>query len=872
MRPRPIPCVPEGESRGAHGILAIAMALGVVALVLFAFLGSQTPAAAQISESDQTIAALDPPEAAPPMTCPAGTPIGPVDLEVHSLTSPEPLPFQTIIHLSEGDTVLYRPLIKGKQKRDGEVSLVLVPVKRDPKEPLLMVTDPRPAGKQEEWKIPQSMTLAAFVYGPGGLSRKKVAGFLSQDDQLVAQLADYAEKTSQTEALLTALSENSSSAGMNAALSGFASQYGLSVQIDKTAPPAVQAQTLFQTMNPQLATYNPLASNSGERLGQTASLATAAATLFFGSPIGLAAGGTAMLLDLRYIAFPNTVFWSSFAQPLPKKGVNLCGQRGTLPPHSRVAYIWATRIPNEPTPEIALKDSSYIPQTLKTPVPVTVPDPEWKYMQRARDWALVDRKGMKTKVSVVKLGNQKSLEINLEKVAIAPGDYRLQGYWDWSRFEAQGDIHVRPLSTFKDARLVASSQNALLAHDGKLALTLSGSDFEFADKVELKKTGDEFAVAEPVRFLLPKGPNKGSQDTMDVQIDTSNLNPGPYELLISQADAKAHAVPLTVLSNLPKIENLPVLLNQGVATQHYVLKGERLQLLSKLESPIADFQLGETSAGDTERSLTVQLKGDPKSGISQPVTVFLGDRTQPLKFDPGVQIAGPLPAIASSKLSLPTGLAMTLLPEEFPAGAMLTALLDVKNIRPQSALRLYCSEGVGSKAALHLGEQTANSSLQQLSPDQLFVSYDTSDFPAGCTVMGQIDNGVDGQSQPVELAHLRRFPKILSFTVSNMPASIPAGVPPVKTYELRGMNLEMIQQVGWDANAGVALPALPSPVPGQGQLQSLMVDLPDPPAPKAPLYIWLRGESVARATTICLAPCAGGPGPPPVPITASQPK
>ena len=38
------------------------------------------------------------------------------------------------------------------------------------------------------------MSLAAFVYGPQGLSRKKVSGFLSQDDQLVAQLADYAEK------------------------------------------------------------------------------------------------------------------------------------------------------------------------------------------------------------------------------------------------------------------------------------------------------------------------------------------------------------------------------------------------------------------------------------------------------------------------------------------------------------------------------------------------------------------------------------------------------------------------------------------------------------------------------------------------------
>ncbi len=113
------------------------------------------------------------------------------------------------------------------------------------------------------------------------------------------------------------------------------------MQLDKNAPPAVQAQMLFSTMNPQLATYNPIASNStAETLGQTASVAAAAATLFFGSPIGLAAGGTAMLLELRSIAFPGTQFRSSFAQPA-QVGVHLCGQRGAVPPHTRIAYVWA---------------------------------------------------------------------------------------------------------------------------------------------------------------------------------------------------------------------------------------------------------------------------------------------------------------------------------------------------------------------------------------------------------------------------------------------------------------------------------------------------------------------------------------------------
>jgi hypothetical protein len=134
----------------------------------------------------------------PLLTCPAGAPLGAIDLRVRSPGNPDPLPFQSINRLSEGDTILYAPIKRGTQKRPGEVALVLAPARRDPKKDSLIVTDPKPAEKPAEWKIPQSMSLAVLVYGPDGLNKKKVRGFLSQDDQLIAQLADYAEKTSQT--------------------------------------------------------------------------------------------------------------------------------------------------------------------------------------------------------------------------------------------------------------------------------------------------------------------------------------------------------------------------------------------------------------------------------------------------------------------------------------------------------------------------------------------------------------------------------------------------------------------------------------------------------------------------------------------------
>ena len=37
-----------------------------------------------------------------------------------------------------------------------------------------------------------------------------------------------------------------------------------------------------------------------------------------------------------------------------------------------------------------------------------------------------------------------------------------------------------------------------------------------------------------------------------------------------------------------------------------------------------------------------------------------------------------------------------------------------------------------------------------------------------------------------------------------------------------------------------------------GQQQSLMVSLPEPPSLKSTLYIWLRGETAGRASTISL--------------------
>jgi hypothetical protein len=774
------------------------------------------------------------------VSCPAGAPLGAMDVRV-LIPVQKPLPFRTITHLTEGDTLQYSPILRPKEKRPGEIALILVPAKREIGTPEIFVTDPKPAGKPEQWKMDRTISLAALVYGPSGLNRKKVTKFLAKDEVLIAQLADYAAKTEQTEKLVETLSNKESSpSSISAALSSFQSGFGLSAETNE---------------NP-VAGANPLASSTVLTSASSGGVAGMAASFFFADPVGVATGGMSALLELRAIAFPDTQFRASFAKTIKDSQLSLCGQQGDTPAHTRIAYIWASRIPNADAPVIHIGDADFIPAHQKTPVPVKVAGPAWKYLDRARDWALVDSHNKKTPISVVKLGKQKALEIDLTKAHPAPGDYKLTAFWDWAPMEAIGSVHVRALGDFKQAHLETASQDRLMAASGKNAVTLTGGDFEFITKVEMKKLNDEFATAASVPFHLPKGLRKGPQDHVDVQIDTENLTPAAYELLISQPGSKSHPVNFKILPSPPHIDNLPIIVNQGAGTQHFVLKGQRLDLLAKLEAPGAAFKLGADS-GDGERSVTVEMNSAPRPGAELAVKEFLDDRTEPLTLSNALEVTGPLPLIASSKLSLPAGMAIAVRGNEFPAGYTLNALLDVKNIERASVLRLGCSDDAGEHAALALGEQTAHWNLEQLSPDQLFLAFDTSALPAGCTLEAVIDNGRSGKSQPFPLARIAPVPQVESFSVSTE-----APINGMRRYRLTGTNLELIEKLGWEAANAVTVSELPAPLPGPGLKQSIDVNLPDPAVPDANLYVWLRGDKQARATTF-KAPALSTPAPSP---------
>ena len=745
---------------------------------------------------------------------------------------------RTINRLEEGDILLYKPLLRGGEVRKGEVAMVLVPARKSPDDDKVVILEPKPADQPQSWTVPMRVSVVAYVYGPAGLNRKKVKDFLSRDEELIAQLADYAEKTAHTEALIAALSSpNSSTANVDAALQGFSSKYGLA-QLDRTLPTDQQALLLMRTLTPTMATYDPITPQPSQGVGQTAGLATAVAALFFGNPIGLAAGGTAMLLQLRAIAFPNAEFRSSFAQPMPEDGLGLCGRRDPSPPHTKVAYVWASRVPNVGPPLLMIDKENSIPAAMRSPVPVTAGDPDWKYVERAHAWALQPEEGKPIPVKVQKLAG-KAFEIELGP-NVRAGRYRLIGNWDWDRFTVGGHIDVRSLSDFKAARLVSESQDLLVARTGKVPVTLQDSDFEFVTKVSIEKTGDKFATPMSVPFILPQGVRQGPQERMDVQLNTADLDAGQYKLLIQQLDGKEHSVNLKILPAPPQISNLPVVLNQGTSGGTFCLKGQRLDELTRMEIANGTVELAPAKLGQNERTVKVRMAKNIAAGTSLAMKAYMQDRSEPLTFADAVRVVGPRPQITEVMVSPPRQ-NVQLEKGELPGGAFLSAMMRARQIQSNSVVKLACTQP-GETVTLHLGERSGPISLQQLAPDQLFLSFDTSTWPQGCDLTATIANGSEGESDAYPLGRIVRVPRIDKLEVSVAdPAKAECDV------ELTGENLETIEKAGWSTGLPILAIDLPLPVPGEGTKQTLHLHLPAPGA-DAQFYIWLRGEDKPRAT------------------------
>jgi hypothetical protein len=786
-------------------------------------------------------------QAAVPLNCPAGVPLGDIQLQVQGDPVQPRLPLRAINRLGEGDVVLYNPVKLRLNPKGGKVALVVAPGPIRPGDPVpkelptVKVLEPLDAEKPGQWKMPFRVGVAALVYGPEGLNTKRVKAFLTSDEDLIVQLADYAEKTSQAEALISAISSGNplNPTQVDAALNGFGTQAGIGA-VDRTLPKDQQLAIMLGRVNPTLAGVDPVAPDLTVRTQATASAVTAVAGMFLGSPVGLAAGGTLLAMNLRTMMFPGTEFRSSFAQvPNPQvPDLDLCGKREPPRPRTKIAYLWAARIPNAKSPQLTVGSVDHLPQNQSGPLSVSVNSGSWGLIDRAREWKLMDLSTKKEFPVKVRSSSEGSLTVDLSLSKPEPGIYQLHALWDWDPLTVTGAVYVAPLDSLSGARIAPESQDQLREQSGPATVQAEGADFEFIQKVTLQKTGDLFHGPVPIPFSLPSGSGRGPQEHLSFEVDTKTLAAGDYTVFLTETGGVTKAVPMKILPPGPHIENAPITVTLSDEWQPVTLEGENLGQIEKLEARDATFQLGPVKG--SHREARVRLSAAAKEGQVTDLLAFAQDVSKPAVLPGAVHIAGPAPKIVSSKVSLPPQNNIPLKDGELPAGSFVSTSLEVKNVGPQTRVHLRCQRSADGEITLRVGEKSDSGSVQSLSPDELFLSFDPGSWQAGCTLTAQLD-----QSKPYVLGKVIRVPHVETFELTEEKSG--------DNYigKLTGTDLENIAQVGWSAAQGIPVPSLPAPIGAEGRKQALRIELPwPPPSPHAPLYVWFRGEAEGRATQI----------------------
>lgn len=778
------------------------------------------------------------------VTCPAGMPIGNIQLNLQRGSNGQLMPLAEANNIDEGDKIFYAPVTSGADKRPGKVTVVLVAKKPlQDEEYSFVVLEPHPAGEESHWTVPFPASLAVFVYGPSGISTGKVRGFLARDTELIAQLADYAEKTAQTEQLLQALSRyetNGPSENFGAALQGFARNYGINNKIDRNAPVDQQTLAIIRNVNPALSAYDPITPTGAQRLSQTAGLATIVAGMFFGSTVGLAAGSTAMALNMKTILFPNSDFRSMYAQPV-RGATALCGKREASQGRTRLAYLWAMRAPGPNPPQITIDSLNHIPVNLRSVVKVTAAANAWPLIGRARNWTLRSAANEATPVSVGAVADRQGLELDLSRADLKPGIYTLHGEWDWDPFSVKGDLYLHELPSFVNVKPRSESQNRLRQFSGKQVVTLAGADFEFVEKVTLQRQGDRYGAPAAVPFTLPLGPRRGPQQSIEMEIDTTHLAAGRYSLQLFQSDNRPREASLRILKDPPKLAHLPLKIHAGEREHRLVLEGQDLEAI---ESAAADgFEIRIDPPADGRRVARLTAAADLNPNTAYDLRLAVDGYAGPVVLRDALLVAGPRPRVAQATISQPPDLPVAFRSGELPAGYFLSALLSVEHATATASATLGCDNLTAPKVTAGVGAPREGVKLESVQPGSYYLSFDPGRWPGGCGLSLTFHNG-EGASDARSLGKVVRAPRIESFRLTDEQG-------PANTYIglLTGRDLELIEKVGWNATDALAVPGLPTPLPGESYLQQLRIGLSWPsPVPHAPLFVWLRGEAEGRAT------------------------
>ena len=779
------------------------------------------------------------------------------------------MPLSSVNTIVPGEKLKYDPIhIPAPIKDKAQIAILLVPFtkpatdegvkeKGKDKQKDLVVLEARPAKSPAEWVIPVRASIVGVVFGPHGLNVKKVSSLIEKNEDLIPQLADYAQQTATVEALIQTLSkvEESPTPGtdVNAALGGFSAQYGVVVpKLDTTVPTNQQAGQLLRAVLPSMSTYDPLTSDRSAFVAQSVGLASSVAGLFFGTPVGLAAGGAALFVNLRIMMFPDTDFHTAFTQASGTNGLALCTKDQKVKPRTRPAYLWVLRVPDVGAPTASLPEAMRLPLGWKSTIKVACANPnQLKVLPRVRDWQLVSSAHSAEVPATVTVGtSDDTLELDLSHTKLPEGEYRLAAKWDWDPIEVQGVVNLRPFGDFSHAKLSPDSEDRLVEGTGLVRIQLTGADFEFVNKVTLLPSEDRKATPKELSITLPKGNGAGEQTTLEVEIDTSGLRAGAFALKLAQTNGSTHDLGIVIHPPIPTLSNLPLRVNLGEAQQAFTLEGTGLERIEELISEGATWALTPVPAGALnlhERKAIVKLSAQVKKGERLETSMKVSGLHSPLKASGALLVAGPRPKIIRASESASQAMDVALRQGEIAAGSTLSFAIETENAGTHPTLALTCAAEGDEKQplALYPGERSGTAQLDFSGEGILYLSFDPGSVGrSGCQLMATATVEETGASDPYTLGRVIRLPHIEKFQLTDEKdgGHLYLG-------SLTGQELQTIEKTGWDGKNGYPVQGFPTPVAGDPQEQSLKIELSwPPPSPSAPLYVWLRGETEGRIT------------------------
>jgi hypothetical protein len=539
---------------------------------------------------------------------------------------------------------------------------------------------------------------------------------------------------------------------------------------------------------------------------------------------------------------PDTEFHSVYAVSGDSDGMTLCAQLG---PRSRnkMAYMWAYRFVNSPAPAPVIMQDTYAPIAMRAGVPLKLDQAtDWKLLEHVFDWTL-DLEGQPTiHVTARPIADERALRIDLRKFNGRPGNYTIRGKWDWETLTIVGAVGLRKFDDFRAAKLTPDSQDKLVTGSGPVDIDLTGCDFLFVDRATLHRPQSARLI--PVDLPMDRAT---APDKLRLEVDTDGLRPGTYLLALSRIDGAATDVPLRLLPPLPRLEVTNPRVNAGAREQNVILTGTGLDRIEKIESDGAEVTLA-ASADSTRRGATVHLRGAAKPGDHLAFNVKVAGMASALHFPGALQVVGARPQILEAKPALARDLAITPRDGELPAGSWASFAMKIAPADAQPLITLQCAETgrLVQPLKLHAGEKQEDAQAVPAADGVLLVSLDPGAVGlSGCTLTATIETETLGKSDPFPLGKVVRLPRIENLSLTDEKSA--DGFYAV----LKGFDLETIDKAGWDQHPGASVAELPRPLAGEGAKQTLRVVMPWPsPTPRAPLFVWLRGETDARPTKV----------------------